>query len=597
MSRERSTSPVRPKSQGPSENVSPSPTRLDTTPSRRFPRTISAQISGSTSLDSRITDHIASSTSQVSHLAPKPVITGPKPESGILPSLAPNETALSKVYGSVLQPKESLVTHSCASCATPFLPDATIYPDPSLPDSDEPRFLCRQCFIINGGSKGLCPNCNKPVTILKAEGGFVYAADKYWHKKCFNCEGCLKNIGNSPMVDLLGRPSCPECFDTCLSREPRTPKQTIENARKMNNSSERCNLKGWDSSTNTPNKFQDSSPAIEELEQRLGIGKRRESSPAIEELSQRLSSIGRNHQPRYSNPSSPLQSRYGRAEGSPSPTRRLERLRSSEPNGSPGGSSSVFGNHRRFSGSPAPTIEAIDEMKKRFFRHKTVSPVLSTVALSESSLALSSPLPPSNTVTSSFSSKMPVSRTQSASASASASSSSPSSTPDFMSDISDTLTQSSLSGIDSPLNINESLPSHSSCHELLMSPEDVIFDEEANILNQSPQSTVKLRSRTSETEKKLPSETSGKIFGYVSTSSTCAKCHKQLFTLREGGKFVTVPGENGSDASQTFHRDCFRCTFCDGVFSESTTGQAIFVKSHAGPAHVEVRHCFSRLSC
>ena len=594
MSRERSTSPVRPKSQGPSEIASPSPTRLDTTPGRRFPRTICPQITSPTSLDNRITNHIASSTSQATHLVSplKPVITGPKPESGILPSLAPNETTLSKVYGSVLQPKESLVTHSCATCTTPFLPDATIYPDPSLSDSDEPRFLCRQCFIVSGGSKGFCPNCNKPVTILKAEGGFVYAADKYWHKKCFNCEGCLKNIGNSPMVDLFGRPSCSQCFDTCLSREPQTPKQTIENPRKMDNSSERCNPKGWDSSTNAPNNSQDSSSAIEELEKRLGIGKRRESNPAIEELSQRLSSIGRNHRPRYSIPSSPLQSRYGRAEDSPSPTRRLERLRSPEPDESPGGSSSVFGNHRRFSGSPVPTIEAIDEMKNRFFRHKTVSPVLSTVALSESSLALSSPPPPSNNRISSFSSKMPVSQTQSAStsASSSSSSSSSSSTTDFMSDISDTLTQSSLSGIDSPLNIKESLPDHSSCHELLMSPEDVIF-EEANVLNQSPQSTIKLRSRTSETQKKLPSETSGKIFGYVSASSICVKCHKQLFTLREGGKFVTVPGENGSDVSQTFHRDCFRCTFCDGVFSESTTGQTIFVKSHAGPAHVEVCHC------
>ena len=587
MSREKSTSPVRPRSRGPPENVSPS-TRSDITSSRRFPRTVNAQITGSTLLDNRITNHIASISSQPASPL-KSIITGPIPESGILPSLAPNETTLSKVYGSVLQPKESLVTHSCATCATPFLPDATIYPDPSLSTSEEPRFLCRQCFIISGGSKGLCPNCNKPVTILKAEGGFVYAADKYWHKKCFNCEGCSKNIGNSPMVDLLGRPSCPECFDTCLSREPRTPKQTVENTGKMNNSLERRNFKGWDPSANGLNKFQDSSPAIEELEQRLGIERSRESSPAIEELSQRLSSIGRSHQPRYSNPSSPLQSRYGRAEGSPSPVCRLERLRSPEPDEPLGASSSVFGNPRRLSGSPAPTIEAIDEMKKRFFRHTTTSPVSSTVTLSESSPALSSSsLNPLNSSTSSFSSNMPISRTESTSPSSS-------STPDFMSDISDTLTQSSLSGIDSPLNINESLPSQSSRYNPLASPTDVIL-EETNTLNQTPQSTIKLRPRTSETQNKLPTESSGKILGYVSASSTCAKCHKPLFALREEGKFLTISGENDSDVSQTFHRDCFRCTFCDGVFSESTTGQAIFVRSYAGPAHVEVRLCPTRVS-
>ncbi|KAF5356311.1 hypothetical protein D9756_003885 [Leucocoprinus leucothites] len=600
VSREKSTPPVRPKSRGPPEGIFLSATHSDTTFGRRFSRAIDTQITGSTSLDNRITDHIASTASQSTRpTSPlKPTVTGPKPESGILPSLIPNDTTLSKVYGSVLQPKESLTTHSCATCATPFLPDATIYPDPSLSASEEPRFLCRQCFIVGGGSKGLCPNCTKPVTILKAEGGFVYAADKYWHKKCFNCEGCSKNIGDWPMVDLLGRPSCAECFDTCLSREPRTPKRTVKKPSKPSIPPDRRNPGGWDISSNTPNRLQESSPTMEELEQRLGIGRSREGSPAIEELSQRLNSIGKGYQRRYSSPSSPLQSRSGRLEGSPSPVRRLERLRSEEPDELlEGGSPSAFGSPRRESGSPVPTTDAIDEMKKRFLRHSTVSPTLSTVTLLESSPAMSSsPLHPSHSSVSpprhGFSSKIPLptARTEPTSPSTS-------STPDFMSDISDSLTQSSLSGVDSPPTANEPPFGQSLQYDftdLLSNTEDVIFEEtksQLNTPNQTPQSTIKLRPATTVTPNKAPTEvpsmTSGKTIGTVSASSACAKCNKPLFASKEGGKFVTLPSDSVSDNPQTFHRGCFRCTFCGGVFNESRNGQAIFVKSSAGAAHVE----------
>ncbi|KAJ3571589.1 hypothetical protein NP233_g3660 [Leucocoprinus birnbaumii] len=599
VSREKSVSPVRPKSRGPPENTSSSLAHSENLTARRFPRAIGAQITGSTLLDDRITNHITSTTSQLSRsVSPlKPSVTGPKPESGILPSLIPNDTTLSKVYGSVLQPRESLTTHSCASCSTPFLPDATIYPDPSIPADDEPRFLCRQCFIVGGGSKGLCPNCDKPVTILKAEGGFVYAADKYWHKKCFNCEGCSKNIGDSPMVDLLGRPSCPDCFDTCLSREPRTPKRSIEKQGKSSVSPEKRSVGGWDISSNTTPKFRESSPAIEELEQRLGIGRSREGSPALEELSQRLSSIGRDFQPRYSSPSSPLQSRSGRMEGSPSPVRQLERLRSVEPEESvDGGSSSVFGSPRRSSGSPAPTTEAIDEMKRRFLRQSTASPTLSTVTLLESSPAMSSSLRSLQTNASprhSLNSRIPLPITRAEPTSPT------SSTPDFMSDISDSLTQSSLSGVDSPPTMNELLfdqpPPRYSRTDLLSNPDDVIPEETKSQMNtpsQTPQSTIRIRSSTMGTPSKTPTKSpltksNNKVIGSVSVSSTCVKCERPLFASKEGGKFVTVPGEDESDASQTFHRECFRCTYCEGVFNETAGGQAIFVKSSAGPAHVE----------
>jgi hypothetical protein len=62
--------------------------------------------------------------------------------------------------------------------------------------------------------KGLC---------VTKKSVYVHTAGKFWHKRCFNCEGCSKNIGDIPMVDLLGGPSCVKCFDECLKRDSDTP--------------------------------------------------------------------------------------------------------------------------------------------------------------------------------------------------------------------------------------------------------------------------------------------------------------------------------------------------------------------------------------
>ena len=253
----------------------------------RFPRPTSSSSKKDVSVGNGVRDYIASATSRT--IAPlKYTMTGPNPEAGILPSLAPNDTTLSKVYGSVLQPKETLDSFACAICSTKFPPDATIYPDPLQPESSH-RFLCRPCFVDNGGSKGPCGTCSRPVLTLKSDGGFIHAADKFWHKRCFNCAGCDKNIGDKPMVDLLGHPCCPDCFDTCLTRNS-TPKKKA-----TTDSSEPINKLGRLSiSTPTPKSrrgSREASPVIGELEQLLGL-KRRESSPELQDLSQRLSAIG-----------------------------------------------------------------------------------------------------------------------------------------------------------------------------------------------------------------------------------------------------------------------------------------------------------------
>lgn len=242
-----------------------------------------------TPFTSRVSAHIASAT------APRP----PSPlkystDSAIQPFSSPSANAaadilpnpqgseLAKVYGSVLQPKETLSGYNCAICSTPFSPDATIYPDPACLSRSErdnnadSRFLCKPCFISHGGSKGDCPSCQRPVLILKSEGGFVESGGKVWHRKCFICEGCSINLGDRPMVDLLGRPTCAECFETCLKRPPKDSPQRPN----MSTPDKNSNLGG----TKRNARSRESSPALEELEQRLGIIKSRENTPAHERL-------------------------------------------------------------------------------------------------------------------------------------------------------------------------------------------------------------------------------------------------------------------------------------------------------------------------
>lgn len=286
---------------------------------KRFPRPQSGTTSIESQLSSRVSAHIASATSR---RPPSPLkhstsaSEDSNAEEGILPNF--DGTELAKVYGSVLQPKETLDSFNCAICLTPFPPDATIYPDPSTLSSSGvamsstgTQFLCRSCFTVCGGSKGDCPSCHRPVLILKSEGGFVEAGGAVWHKKCFCCDGCLKNIGDNPMVDLLGRPSCAECFDTCLKRPSKDSHSTP-----TRNSGNRSNLGGSKRTSSS----REASPALEELEQRLGILRTRDPTPTTDERNKRPGTGTKSKDPQRS----PITSRYNPSSVESSPT--LDRL-------------------------------------------------------------------------------------------------------------------------------------------------------------------------------------------------------------------------------------------------------------------------------
>ncbi|TBU64934.1 hypothetical protein BD310DRAFT_866409 [Dichomitus squalens] len=428
-------------------NTAATPSPSSASPTKRFPRPTN-QKPLTVSLDRRVSEHIATSTSvqrppsPLKHSTTLPyddnIASEVNPEEGILPNLN-SGSRLAKVYGSVLQPKETLSSFICALCSAPFPPDATIYPDPTsirpgLPIDDVgsgTRFLCRPCFTANGGSKGDCPACGKPVLILKSEGGFVEASGKVWHKRCFCCEGCFKNISDHPMVDLLGRPSCADCFDTCLKR---TPGNTPRKPRGDEPFEERSNLGG----TKRTSRSREGSPALEELELRLGI-RSRDSTPVKTEsrgakfinpaspsmhtptsppstqspvskrytttiepspISERLAARAR-AQSSSSAGSPALRDALTRyqssdaSDGSPVSRRTYNRLRSPEPDGDEGSpiSSRSTGTGSPRYGSPVarqPTADAVEEMKQRFLRQ--ASPGISS---SPSRVAL----PPSETTT------------------------------------------------------------------------------------------------------------------------------------------------------------------------------------------------------
>ncbi|TFK41026.1 hypothetical protein BDQ12DRAFT_703859 [Crucibulum laeve] len=588
VSRERSTSPVRSISEG-ATSTPLVETSQSTSPTKRFPRPTPA-FSGSSStpgLDSRISAHIASA---VLHMArpPSPLkssTTLPNPTSDILPSLVPHDTTLSKVYGSVLQPKETLITHSCGLCSSPFLPDATIYPDPAELSANDPRFLCRACYITNGGSKGICPSCSKDVLTLTSEGGFIHAGGNYWHKRCFTCEGCFKYIGNVPMVDLLGRPSCAECFDNCLKRDSKKSHNANANSPRVEKGS---NLGGMALNTNgvsTP----ETSPVINELEKRLGITRSREGSPALEDLIQHLSMITdrpsrgrRNSRPETSANSSPSYNRFS----SPCTKAGEPQSKTNTPTRCLSNSISPIRPHT--SGSTAPTGSAIEEMKQRFIRGLSSSPA-SPPTRTHSSISnhyISSP------VSQTFMSPMSVSISP-----ASLGSPTIPSTPDLVSDFSDSMTQSSFSGPDSPYQGSDPFQEndmfkafarvHGTRHTKgeFMTPIDDILVEETDSQLVTPTRTPKSKEQTNSLSMTKP-QMNNNLFSTDSFEHSCAKCSGKLFNARGAGSYITLPrGEEGT--TLRYHTECLKCSICRQVFRNTENGHTTFLNASGGPCHVE----------
>lgn len=616
----------------PSVNATPSSSTL-----RRFPRPQSS--SGTVNIGSRVSTHIDRTTTSRSPSPLKRTYSPAEDATDILPS--PHGSVLAKAYGSVLQPKETLATFTCSICSTPFPPDATIYPDPMEADG-QTRYLCRPCFEVNGGSKGDCESCHRPVLVLKSEGGFIENSGRLWHKRCFRCEGCFKDISEHPMVDLLGKPSCAECFDTCLKRD--TPRKN--ESPRVERDEKRSNLGGLKRISTG----RQGSPALEELTQRLGtLTKSRESSPVLEDRARSFpldfSSPSRDSPTRSSRYTSPTR------DDSPLTDRSRPRANSEFSNSSsiqPGDGSPVRrtydrirspeidrrGSSPRFPSSPVSprqsADEAIEEMKRRFLDAARKSPSPTPKPTS----------PPQKTPQKTPQSRIPIASRDSSSPSFRSRVSNTPSRPDsqFLS-----FADPSSSSV-APLRTKSSVSCLSSrdsdflSSELLSTPDPTkhVIDtpaprsvtslgsprQEPDILPRTPDLGSEFSDSTSTTfssgpptppsssppqmkdfreeeheeevdvvpptptpkQKETPTEAA--VPTAISPAATCAKCNIALLSVKHGGKFVTVPEDMSSGApAKMYHPRCFRCSVCDVAFGDNRAGQAVFVRTEAGVCH------------
>ena len=549
------------------KSPSPLPTRI--VPQHSSPPLRPRSLQGDAALASRVSEHIASATNSTSRPS-SPLKHSNLNEDAILSApdvvLSPYSSELSKVYGSVLQPKETLGSFHCHVCSEQFTPDATIYPH--LTDATGERYLCRSCFSQNGGSRGNCVLCTRPVLLLKREGGFVERAGRVWHKKCFLCSGCGKSIGDNPTVDLLGRPSCAECFDTCLDRRDspgkfKTPttKGDVDNFKPIS----------------TPEKARKRSSTIEELEQVLGICRSQSAldtnhdrTVPLDVASAPLPSASRPYP--LSSPSLPV---LGGSPNRPTSTSEMDTVSPSRLSTTPSRPASkiptkvtpeaIEAVKRRFlkpTGSPSetppsrdgriagdalqtPTKSSVRYSDFRLLRHKGSTSSIRTD--SDSMLSLSSVV----------------------------------SMPSLTSDLSDTATISSESSSPS-LNGEQ--------------------EESASFLSSSPPSSLSggsTKSGSSNTRNHdVNSETfnvytkptiSNSAHAQPSPDARCAKCSLPLFDVAHGGRYVSVPEPSSTGSRpRTYHADCFRCRICNGLFEEKETGRAVFVRGVRGACHLDV---------
>lgn len=541
---------------------------------------------GATVLSSRVSEHIASATNSLpsshakhSSVSEDAILSAPDVIS------SPYSSELAKVYGSVLQPKGTLESFHCHVCSAPFTPDATIYPDPT--DTTGECFMCRSCFSQNGGSRGICVECSRPVLILKSEGGFVENAGQVWHKKCFHCSGCGKSIGDNPVVDLLGRPSCAECFDTCLVRRGSPGKSRTSAPRESVG-----NLGGVKpaSASSSPGKPRKGSSTIEELEQVLGI--RRPQSALDANLPQAASSsdVASASLPNSSQSCSPL-SLPNDNSMRPATAHSKDVAASSPQSSTPLRPNTVATMH-----PTKATPDAFQVAKKKFLKQTGSSPdkALQATPTRGGHLygeTLETPTKPlmrySNFRLLSHKDSTSSIRTDRDSM---LSLSSAASTPSLASDHSDTATISS----------EPSSPPPSSSGE----QEDLI-----GLLPSSPSSSLSRQSIEPVSSNTRSQDLSSETF-HVSTRSgpsniyahtplpdaKCAKCALPLFDVTHGGRYVSVPEPSTSGSShRMYHADCFRCRICNGLFEEKEAGRAVFVRGVRGACHLSVScHFISR---
>jgi LIM domain len=429
--------------------------------------------------------------------------------------------------------------------------------------------MCRSCFSQNGGSRGICVECSRPVLILKSEGGFVENAGRVWHKKCFHCSGCGKSIGDNPMVDLLGRPSCAECFDTCLHRRDSPGKSRTSVSKESVGP-----LGGFKpASTPSPGKPRKGSSTIEELEQVLGI--RRPQSAPDPNLDQAASpsdiapiSLPPND---HSTSPAPNLSKAVPASSSLSQSSSPSRPSTIAAMGAmvtPGAMEAAKKKFLKQTGSPTDKSSQVTSTRGGRLGDDTLeTPTKSIMRYSDFRLLRHKD----------STSSIQTDRDSMLSLSSAAS------IPSLASDHSDTATISS--GPSSP-------PLSQSGEQ-----EDLVGLSSLSLSSSHSERSIKPVSSNSRSPDLSRGTRHSNTHAHTPLSDAkCAKCSLPLFDVKHGGRYVSVPEPSSTGSSpRMYHADCFRCRICNGLFEGKEAGRAVFVRGVRGACHLSVScHFISR---
>lgn len=171
--------------------------------------------------------------------------------------------------------------------------------------------------------------------------------------------------------------------------------------------------------------------------------------------------------------------------------------------------------------------------------------------------------------------------------------------PDLISDLSDTTTQSSEPSSphsyspssrldDDVFSASNRLSTASNISDMKISShvtgETIRSTYSMSVAPSSTRHAKKTESTPTQSQSHSNSSSSG-----PSPDAKCAKCSLPLFTVKSGGRYVTVPEPSAVGAPpKVYHSACFRCRICDRVFEEKEGGQAVFVRGIKGACHLDV---------
>jgi hypothetical protein len=366
------------------------------------------------------------------------------------------------------------------------------------------------------------------------------------------------------VVDLLGRPSCAECFDTCLNRR--------DSPGKSRTSTPRESVGGFKpASAPSPGKPRKGSSTIEELEQVLGIRRPQSApDPNLDQAASR-SDVA---------PVSPLPNDH---RTSPAPTLSKDVPTSSS---LPQSLTPLRPNTVTAMGQTKVTLGAMEAAKKKFLKQTGSSTNKSPQVTPTRGGRLGDDTLETPTKSLMRYSDFRLLRHKDSTSSIQTdrdsmlSLSSAASIPSLVSDHSDTATISS--GPSSPP------PSLSG------EQEDLVGLSSLSLSSSHSERSIKPVSSNTGSPDLSRGTRPNKIYAHTPLpDAKCAKCSLPLFDVKHGGRYVSVPEPSSTGSSpRMYHADCFRCRICNGLFEGKEAGRAVFVRGVRGACHLSVGFSF-----